>query len=211
MVKKVYAITIAVIIIALLIAGIAVYELGINTSSDKGTNTTATPVPALKSNNVTFLSEPVSAFQAIAIADNNATVAGWISGKNAYLTDVMSEICVQGLSKTWMLTYNVGDQQASVLVSNGAVSDISTTNGAVQSPKITTTSLLDSDKAINISQTAIEAADQVTTGPVTMEIMPGAQNTPIWDVTYKVQGGYYLVRLNATDGAITGSTNFTSG
>jgi uncharacterized protein YpmB len=210
MVKIVNAVIIVVVVLVLLIVGIAVYEMGIKPTPSNGTNTTAIPSLAPAGNdNMTTSSLPISAFQAVEISGKNNTVAGW--SNNAYVTDITSEICAQGLSEMWIITYNVGNQQAYVRVSNGVVSDINTTSGAIQSPKVTTTGLIDSDKASSIAANVILSADQVTTGPISMEIMAGEQNTPIWDVIYKVQDGYYLVRLNATDGNVTGSTELSNG
>ena len=162
--------------------------------------------------NDTVVLKQVTAFQALTIVENDANMTEWKSTKkNVYMTDISSESCDKGLSSNWIVTYVLDSQEALVQVDDGLISVNMTmaTSSDSRSPKLNDTGLIDSDKAISIADGMVSSAQKVRTGPPSIELIMGEGSVPMWDIMYPVQDGQYLLRLNAMNGQLVGSAQFS--
>jgi hypothetical protein len=211
MVKMTYVIIAALVVVVLLIVGLAAFSGGLS-SANGGSKAVTSPEPSPAASNGTVM---LSALQALSVANKDANVTGWRSSQAVvYASDISSESSSDGLSNTWMITYILDSNQALVGVRNGAVDYVNLSMlkpASATSPELMTAGVIDSDRASSIASGALTSMGVASTGPASFELYPGEKNTSLWDIIYPVNGGYYLVRLNATSGQVIGTTQYNLG
>lgn len=204
MVKMAYIIIGIALVAALSMTGAVIYRYsGI---AEPANVSTPTPEP-----NVTLNGSggTVTALQAFTIADNDAGVKAWEAGKsNVSLARVSADSCDAGLSDNWTLAYASDSGEVSVHVVNASVAGIS----PVETPErlypmqtVQIDTLIDSDRACSISSEAMANAGMSASGPASARLAFGAGGVPVWDLSYPVGQGYYIVRMDASSGTIIGS------
>ncbi|HTX43669.1 MAG TPA: hypothetical protein VMC61_02985, partial [Methanocella sp.] len=153
--------------------------------------------------------------QALSIAENDAGVAKWKAGvSNVLITGIAADSCEQGLSRIWRVTYSAsGGKEATVEVLDGSVKNINTTVTQIPGPGagLTVQGLLDSDAASRIAVEEMGKADNAPSGPGSFEVWPGTQGAPVWQITYPIEGGYYIFRIDARLGNMIGGALFHTG
>lgn len=210
MVKMTYVILATLAVVVVLIVGLAAFS-GALSSGNSGSKVVASPMPSLDGNGSVML----TALQALSVANNDSNVTGWKSSQaDVYASDISTEASSNGLSDTWVITYVLGSSQALVGVRNGLVDYVNLSMlkpGSTSSPELETAGVINSDRASGIAASTLSSLGVVAKGPASFELYPGEKNTSLWDIIYPVNGGYYLVRLNATSGQVIGTTQYNPG
>ena len=205
-----YMILAALAVVVILIICLAAFS-GVLSGSNSGSNATPTPTLSPAGNGSVML----SALQALSIANNDSNVTSWRSSQaDVYVSDISTESSSNGLSDTWVITYILDSSQALVGVRNGLVDYVNLSMlkpGAAPTPELETAGVINSDRASGIAASTLSSMGVTAGGPASFELYPGEKDTSLWDIIYPDNGGYYLVRLNATSGQVIGTTQYNLG
>jgi hypothetical protein len=203
MAKKGYILIGAALILALLLIGAVAYNSGLFSGS-----TTTSPSPSIPA--ITGLmnsTSSITAFQALAVAENNASIKAWKSGKsNVVFSGISSQFCVDGSANTWTIAYDSDVEQIAVNVNgDGAVigSTVKRTQDMAPSVQISTAGLIDSSNASEAAKELIYNNGFDVNGPSTMKLISGGTGAYIWDISNPVSDGYFIVRVDAASGKVT--------
>lgn len=153
----------------------------------------------------------VTAFQAVSVAGSSANIASWKSGKaDVTLSRLYSSLCTDGLSTAWTAIYDSGNEEIIAKINGNGTTIMSTiprTPDMAHAQNIQIDGLIDSDKASDIASTAVAGTGMKITGPLTIELVPSGTGAYMWDISYPVDNGFYIVYLDAKSGKITQSTH----
>lgn len=203
MVKMAYIIAGIVLVVVLAIAGAVVYYHG--DLAPKGPLAVVQPAD----NAVGETKVALTALQAFSIADGATGVKSWKAGaKNVSVAQVSTDFLAGGMSGTWTITYASDSEEAAAHVENGVMCGMTVTKMPerlypVQNTPIS--GLIDSTRASDIAGQAMAKADVSSTGPASATLAFKASGAPIWDFNYPIDGGSYIVRIDAQGGSVTES------
>lgn len=205
MAKKGYIIIGAVLVLALLLVGAVAYEMGLFSGP-----TTTSPSPSIPAiSGLINGTSSITALQALAVSENNASIQAWKSGKsNVVFSGVSSQFCNDGTANTWTITYDSDVEKISVNVNgDGAIitGKVTRTQDMAPSIKISTAGLIDSSNASEAAKELIYNNGFDVNGPGTMDLISGGTGVYIWDISYPVSDGYFIVRVDAASGKVTQS------
>jgi hypothetical protein len=207
MVKRGYVIAGVALLVVLLAAGAFVYENSLGTGVSQ-----VSPSPTVAAVNLTADIE-VTAFQALELLESDQQTKDWKAGKtNMTITMISSDFCDDGRSDRWTVNYVSDTMDAVAKLDSGTV--YVTPEGAsqgvpLQAQRITTTGLIDSDEACNIALNMMNEALQYPSGPASAKLTAKSSGNYEWDLSYSLEnGGYYIIRIDAASGNVTGSAQF---
>jgi hypothetical protein len=190
----------AVVVLALVVVGATAFFNGNNNGKN---STTITPTPVISTNST------LTALQAFSIADNDANVKSWkSSNKNVSVAEVSSEFCTDGLSSSWVVTYASDSGEAAAHIESGKMTGLTTTKTTERLYPVHNTAMstvIDSTKADEIAAGPRNNVGVRTMGPASASLIFKASGTPIWDWNFPVDGGNFIIRINAQSGNVTES------
>jgi hypothetical protein len=201
MVKMVYIIAGAALVVALSVIGAIVYYQG----GVPGLSFTA-PYSHNTSGGSNVM---ITALQAFSIADKDSNVKNWKAGNNnVSVGQITSDFCADGLSDTWTITYASDTEEASAHVESGIMQGITVVRTAERLYPVQNTlvgGLIDSPKASDIAAGAMSSAGVSAEGPGSATLAFKTSGAPIWDMNYPLANGNYIARIDAASGNITES------
>ncbi len=191
MIKTVYIILpiVTLVVISIAIIGIAIYNNGAER-------------PEVPIQNQTNVSSPVTAFQALKLAEQDPGVASWKASRNDIRVLEITGNCENGRAYLWTIFYVSDKDGIKVEVEEGNVtfSPSERPDMAYPAQRIPDF-MIDSDKACSIAGDMAANANHRISGPTiaTLSLMPEGAT---WDVNCQVDEGSYIVRINATSGEV---------
>lgn len=201
MVKMAYIIGGAVLVVALAVIGAIAYYQG--DIPGLSANTPFSNKTSSESNGT------VTALQALSVADKDVNVKNWKDdNKNVSIGQISSDFCTCGLSDTWTITYASDTGEASAHVENGTMRGMTATKTPERLYPVHNTPvnrLIDSTAAFDVAaRTGIDASDASvnTMAPASTTLAFKASGSPIWDINYQMDGGNYIIRIDASSGSV---------
>lgn len=199
--KKIITLIIgAMVVLALVVIGATAFYNG---SINGNNSTTIKPTPAISTNGT------LTALQAFSIADNDANVKSWkANNKNVSAAEISSEFCTDGLSMSWLVTYASDVEEAAAHIENGKMTGITTTKTPERLyPEHDTSmnTIIDSARAFEIAAGPRSNIGVRTMGPASAALVFEASGAPIWDLNFPVDGGNFIIRIDAQSGNVTES------
>ena len=196
---------VVVLVLALVAAVVVFNKVPLSGTPSVQASPQASPVGTVAGN-----ATGITAFQAVALAGSSTDIGNWKAGqKNVTLSRLYSSLCTDGLAPTWTVIYDSDRQEIMARVGGNGTTIVSTvqrTTDMAHAQNILINGLSDSDKASAVASTAVSGTSMSITGPLTMELVPSGTGAYIWDISYPVDNGFYIVHVDATSGKITQST-----
>ncbi len=195
MVKTAYAIVAAGVAIALVILGAAVYVYGSK--------------PQQQPQQPQADAGPVTAFEALGIAENNSVVKGWKATRSDARVAELSGVCFDGgRSPHWTIAYYSGADGIEARVDEGKVSTSALGRREMAYPEQRIPAqMIDSDRACSIAAgEAINSSRNIGSQAIArLYLAPAGAR---WDVSLQAEGGTYVVRMDATTGEVLERAGF---
>lgn len=180
---------VTLVVISIAIIGIAIYN--------NGADQLEVPIQ-----NQTNVSSPVTAFQALKLAEQDPGVANWKASRSDIRVFEITGNCENGKAYVWTILYVSKEDSIKVDVEEGKVTfspsqRLDMTYPAQRIPDF----MIDSDKACSIAGDMAADANHRVLGPAfaTLSLTPVGAT---WDVNCQVDEGSYIVRINATSGEV---------
>jgi hypothetical protein len=200
--------TLVVILVLILIAAVVVYNKAPPTTGVVSVQ--ASPHANTSTVNTSNVSG-ITALQAVSIASSSIDINNWKTGQtNVTLSRLYSSLCSDGLSPAWTAIYDSDHEEIMTKVNSNGTTILSTvqrTPDMAHAQNILISGLIDSDKASDIASTAVSGTNMQITGPLTIELVPSGTGAYMWDISYPVDNGIYIVRVDASSGKVTQSTH----
>ncbi|HTY89541.1 MAG TPA: hypothetical protein VMC84_00020 [Methanocella sp.] len=203
MIKKEYLVISLVLVILVAASAAIIYTNGTQESAQRPTGSIVpTPSPMILTSD-----EQVSAFTALEIANNSESVSTWMSTNRGSVAveSISTEASVGGKSGVWTIIYAGSPNKAGVQVTGTGV-NLTTLPGSFPAHTLDIAGLIDSDRAISLSNDILNKEGYTPTGPASAELSYMGPYAGVWDLSFPVGNDYYVIRLDAKTGSLIGKS-----